>query len=127
MKLNKIQWGAIAVFLMAALGATFYAINTPEAEAQDKPAVKVKICPWAYDTFEHREESDTVKIGNWVRVVTSTDYYNRPLPGIVELADRTPTPEQKVRSVAKPYLDDAVIDTVYNIKKLTDECYFIKH
>lgn len=120
-------WYALSALLLASLGGAYFVINDHDTEASTAPAVKVEICPWEYMTFEHIDRLDTVNVGNWQREVKFTDQYTRPIPGRIELAANTPRPRSKVLSAAKPYQAGAIIDTIYNIRQVSDECYYLKH
>jgi hypothetical protein len=98
------------------------AAKTPKGESS---YAKTTFCIWSYQTFEYKEDSTFMQIGNFPQFyLRNRDHYTSPLRSKVRMQGTQQPKEADLLRTTKPYLRKAQVRATFDLRK--DTCWVEK-
>lgn len=86
---------------------------------------KTTICIWSYQTFEYKEDSTFMQIGNFPQFyLRNRDHYTSPVRSKVKSSGTQPPKEADLLKTTRPYLRKAQVRAILDLRK--DTCWVEK-
>ena len=96
--------------------------KTPKGESS---YAKTTFCIWSYQTFEYKEDSTFMQIGNFPQFyLRNRDHYTSPIRSKVRMQGTQPPKEADLLKTTKPYLRKAQVRAIFDLRK--DTCWVEK-
>jgi hypothetical protein len=106
----------------AVQGTTPAAAKTSKGESS---YAKTTICIWSYQTFEYKEDSTFMQVGDFPQFyLRNRDHYTSPVRSKVKSSGAQPPKEADLLKTTRPYLRKAQVRAIFDLRK--DTCWVEK-